>query len=110
MLHVMSQISAGPGVQGTQLKADAEELISARAPEGEWLVRDSHLLEERGIHPETKIRHGFVVDEILAEANGEGYDLVVLGTNAAEGWSHYLLEDITSKVVQSLDRPVLVMR
>lgn len=110
VLHVMSQISAGPGVQGTQLRADAEQLITAQAPEGEWLARDSHLLEEWGIHPETKIRHGFVVDEILAEANGEGYDLVVLGTNAAEGWSHYLLEDITSKVVQSLDRPVLVMR
>ena len=110
VLHVMSQISAGPGVQGEQLRANAEELITAHAPEGELLARDASLLNKRGIQPETKIRHGLVVDEILAEANGEDYDLVVLGTHAAEGWSRYLLADITAKVVEGIGRPVLVMR
>jgi nucleotide-binding universal stress UspA family protein len=106
----MSQISAGPGVQGELLRADAEELISARAPEGELLKRDTALLNQRGIQPHTKVRHGLVVDEILAEANGQDYDLVVIGMHAAKGWSRYLLEDITTKVVEGIGRPVLVMR
>jgi len=110
VLHVMSQISAGPGVQGEQLRANASELITAQAPEGELLVRDSLLLKERGVQSETKIRHGLVVDEILTEANRGDYDLVVIGTHAAEGWSRYLLEDITAKVVAGIGRPVLVMR
>lgn len=110
VLHVMSQISAGPGVQGEQLRANADELISAHAPEGEMLVRGVTLLNKRGIQPETKIRHGLVVDEILTEANGWDYDLVVIGMHATEGWSRYLLEDITAKVVEGIGRPVLVMR
>ncbi len=110
VLHVMSQISAGPGVSGQQLRANAEELIRAHTPEGEILENDLHVLEAVGVSAVTlKIRHGLVVDEIIAEADGGNYDLVVIGSHRHEGWGRYLLDNISTQVILDLDRPVLVI-
>lgn len=110
ILHVMSQISAGPGVSGGLLRANAEELIGQSASEGELLDRDAQDLEQPGIHPIPKVRHGFVVDEILAEARYGDYDLVVIGAFRFEGWQRFLLDDLARKVLIQVDRPVLVVR
>jgi nucleotide-binding universal stress UspA family protein len=110
VLHVMSQISAGPGIRGQQLRADAEELIENQSPEGELLKQDVQLLEKLKLHPFPKIRHGLVVDEILAEAHDGDYDLVVIGAYHGEGWRRILLDDLAHRVIVKLDRPVLVAR
>ena len=110
VLHVMSQITAASGVPDDQLRADANELIEARAPEGEWLERDLALLAVPQIQPRAKVRHGTVIDEILDEAQEGDYDLVVVGAHRDAGWQRWLLEDITHKVITLLDRPVLVVR
>jgi nucleotide-binding universal stress UspA family protein len=110
VLHVMSQISAGPGVRGKQLRADAEELIFEHTPEGEWLKQDLQVLARLSVNPRPKIRHGLVVDEILDEAKCEAYDLVVIGANRGEGWRRILLDDLAHQIIAKLDRPVLVVR
>ena len=110
ILHVMSQISAGPGVRGSQLRASAEELIAAHTPEGEILERDSEVLAGYNIVPHTKVRHGRVVDEILAEAREGNYDLVVIGSHAGQGWRRILLDDLAHQIITQVDRPVLVVR
>ncbi len=110
ILHVMSQISAGPGVRGGQLRASAEELIQEETPEGRLLKRDIQELEQSGIHPSPKVRHGLVVDEILAEAKTGGYDLVVIGAYRGKGWQRLLLDDLAHKLLVQLDRSVLVVQ
>jgi nucleotide-binding universal stress UspA family protein len=110
VLHVMSQISAGPGIKGKQLRAEAEELIEEHAPEGELLEEDVHVLERPGVRVRPKVRHGLVVDEILAEAEAGDYDLVVIGSHRGEGWQRILLDDIAHKILMQMDRPVLVVR
>jgi len=110
VLHVMSQISAGPGVSGRQLRADAEELIEKRAPEGELLDQDVRFLQQHNLHPRPKVRHGLVVDEIQAEARSGDYDLVVIGAHRGEGWRRILLDDLAHQVIAEIDRPVLVVR
>jgi len=110
VLHVMSQISAGPGVRGKQLRARAKELIEEHTPEGELLERDVRVLDRPGIHPRPKIRHGLVVDEILAEAKSGDYDLVVIGAYRGAGWRRILLDDLARKITIQLDRPALVVR
>jgi nucleotide-binding universal stress UspA family protein len=110
VLHVMSQISAGPGVKGNQLRAGVEELIDEGTPEGELLVRDVRTLERPGIHARAKVRHGLVVDEILDEARTGDYDLVVIGAHRGEGWQRILLDDLAHRIIVQLDRPVLVVR
>ena len=110
VLHVMSQISAGPGVPGKQLRASVEQLIKAHTPEGELLGRDIRVLEQPGIHPIPKVRRGLVVDEILTEARNGDYDLIVIGAHQGKKWQHFLLEDLAQKILMQSDRPVLVVK
>jgi hypothetical protein len=51
VLHVMSQISAGPRVSSQQLRADAQELIEKHSPEGELLDQDIRFLQQHNVQP-----------------------------------------------------------
>jgi nucleotide-binding universal stress UspA family protein len=110
VLHVMSQISAGPGVRGRQLRAEAKKLIEEDTPEGRLLEKDTQILERSSVHPVPKVRHGLVVDEIMAEASNGNYDLVVIGAYISEGWGRFLLDDMAHKILTQMDLPVLVVR
>ena len=110
VLHVMSQMSAGPGVRGKQLRSGSEELIEERAPEGELLGRDIEALASLGLRVGARVRHGLVVEEILDEAQRGDYDLVVIGAYRGQGWQRILLDDLAHRIVVELDRPVLVVR
>lgn len=110
VLHVMSQISAGPGVVGRQLRSNARELIDQHTPEGELLQEDLYALEKLGVHARAEVRHGLVVDEILAEARSGDHDLVVIGAYRGEGWQRILLDDQAHRILVQLDRPVLIVR
>lgn len=110
VLHVMSQISAGPGVRGVQLRAEVDQLIQEGSPEGRLFVRGVETLQRPGIRVYPKVRHGLVVDEILVEARQGDYDLVVIGAHRGEGWQRILLDDLAHRLVVQLDRPVLVVR
>lgn len=109
VLHVMSQITAWPGVPDDDLQASAEELIEEHTPEGEWLASDLEILAHPGIHPQPKVRHGIVIDEILAESE-ENYDLLVIGAHREAGWQRVLLENIAHEIITRVNRPVLVVR
>ncbi|MCJ7660657.1 MAG: universal stress protein [Anaerolineales bacterium] len=110
VLHVMSQISAGPGVRGEHLRANAEALIEVYAPEGNLLKQDIQVLRESEIHSTPKVRHGLVLDEILDESKKGNYDLVIIGAHQGEGWQRLLLEDQARKIMSQLHRPVLVVK
>lgn len=110
VLHVMSQISAGPGVRGKELRANAEELIREKTLEGKLLDYDVHVLSHPGLRPFPKVRHGLVVDEILAEARSEDYDLIVIGAHDTQTMKRLLLENIAEEILQQANRSVLVVR
>ena len=110
VLHVMSQMSAGPGVQGKQLRSDVEQLADLRAPEGALLGKDILALQRLGLNARAKVCHGLVVEEILEEARRGDYDLVVIGAYRGAGWQRILLDDLAHRIIVELDRPVLVLR
>jgi nucleotide-binding universal stress UspA family protein len=110
ILHVMSQISAGPGIQGEQLRSDADVLIDAHSPEGELLERDIEELKGTGVSTDPKIRHGLVVDEILEEARNGEYALVIIGAHIPVGWRNFLLDNIARKIVTQIDRSILIVK
>jgi nucleotide-binding universal stress UspA family protein len=110
VLHVMSHMSAAPGVDGHFLRADADDLIEAHAPEGELFTHNLAVLAKAGVQAVAKVRHGRVVDEVLSEAREGNYDLVILGAHAGTGWRRILLDDIAHQLVIGIDRPVLVIR
>jgi nucleotide-binding universal stress UspA family protein len=108
VLHVMSQVSAAPDVEGEELLATAEELIEEHTPEGEMLEDDVAALDLENVSPHPKVRHGMVIEEIMAEASD--YDLVVIGAYRGEGWQRILLDDLARKIIKQAGRPVFVAR
>jgi nucleotide-binding universal stress UspA family protein len=109
ILHVMSQMAAAPGVPGWELRASAEQLIEGHTREGTLLEHDAERLETLTLRPQTKIRHGLVVDEILAEMKEGNYDLVVIGAHQSAGWERFLLDDIAHQIVIKSANPILVV-
>jgi nucleotide-binding universal stress UspA family protein len=110
VLHVMSQISAGPVIhEDWQLQASAERLMQADTPEGRWLRDEVETLKQTGARVQAKVRHGPVVDEVLSEALGGGCDLLIIGAHRQAGWQRYLLDDLAHQIVARAERPVLVV-
>ncbi len=109
ILHVMSQMAAGPGVAGWELRAEAEELMEEDTPEGRLLEEDLERLSQMHVELEAKVRHGLVVKEILKEARSGDYDLLVIGAHQGKRWERFLLDDLAQEIVDDVDRPVLVV-
>jgi nucleotide-binding universal stress UspA family protein len=109
VLHVMSQIVARPGIPGNDLRSEAEKLIDKKTPEGKLLQKDLKTLKRAGFHTRPKVRHGLVVDEILAEAKEGEYDLVVIGAHQTGKGQALLLDNIAKKVIRNINRPLLVV-
>ena len=109
VLHVMSQITAGPGVPDWELQAGAEELMQKHTREGELLEDDLERLAQLNIRLEAKVRHGLVVEEILDEARSGDYDLIVIGAHQRQGWVRFLLDDLAHQIIVHADRPLLVV-
>lgn len=111
VLHVMSQVSSAPQKSKDALVISTGELIKRKTREGRWLQHDEKSLTEAGIpNPTLKVRHGLVIEEILAEARTGNYDLIIVGAHRGSGWRRILLDDITHQVIVHADRPVLVTR
>ena len=110
VLHVMSQISSSPGAEDWPLLAEAEQLMQEHTPEGIVLERDLQVLEQKEYPVTPKIRHGFVIDEILSEVQDGDYDLLVIGAHRKETWQRLLLDDIAHELLRQADRPVLVVK
>ncbi|MER2600462.1 MAG: universal stress protein [Caldilineales bacterium] len=110
VLHVMSQFTAWPGLPDDDLQASAEELIEDHTPEGEWLHSDLQMLTSSQVQAQAKVRHGPVIEEILAECAKTPYDLVVIGAHREAGWQRVLLENIARELIKRIPQPVLVVR
>lgn len=109
VLHVMSQMSAGPGVSGQQLRANSDELIRQDTVEGKILKQDLDLLTGSGIQVTAQVRHGLVIEEILGELKDSSYDLVIIGGHHSRGWQSLLLDDLARQIIYQVAEPVLVV-
>jgi nucleotide-binding universal stress UspA family protein len=112
-LQVMPQTPAPPGEPGGQfadLKASAKQLMKDGTPEGRHLEQALAILTELSVPAEARVRHGLVIDEILAEIYEGDHDMVLVGFRPARGWTRFLLDDLGQRIIDCTDRPVLVVR
>lgn len=98
---------AAMGAVGDIPPVDDDDL--ARAARSE-LDRFLAGLPPAGVDVEPVVRLGTPEEEILAEADGWGADLVVLGTHARTGISHLLLGSVAESVVRHGSWDALVVR
>jgi nucleotide-binding universal stress UspA family protein len=110
VLHVMSQMTALPGIRGWELRADAVELIYQHTPEGMRLEYDQEVFKQLNVPVEVKVRHGLVVDEIISEAEAQDFDVIVMGMPEVTGLQRYLVDDPVHKILLHGTRPVLVVQ
>lgn len=113
MLKVMPQTPAPsepPSSALADLYATAEQLMRGGTREGLHLSEALAILDGLDVRAEVRVRHGLVIDEILAEIYERDHGLVVVGTRPVEGWMRFLLNDVSQQIIGCTDRPVLVVR
>jgi nucleotide-binding universal stress UspA family protein len=110
LLHVMAE---PPAIYAdlVQLEEDVERLLESGSELGRNLLAQKQSLEKLGILVEVRVRHGFVVDQIFADASERGHDLIVTGSSPTRGpLGHYIMGDLTREIVNRANVPVLVAR
>jgi nucleotide-binding universal stress UspA family protein len=110
LLHVMAE---PPAVYAdlVRLEEDLDRLLESKSELGLNLRKQKQKLERLGAKAEVKIRHGIVLDQVFAETQEGNYDLVVTGSSQARGMvRHYIMGDLTRKILNRADCPVLVAR
>jgi nucleotide-binding universal stress UspA family protein len=110
LLHVMAE---PPAIYAdlVRLEEDVERLLESGSELGRNLLAQKQSLEKLGIVVEVRVRHGFVIDQIFADVNERGHDLIVTGSSPTRGpLGHYIMGDLTRGIVNRANVPVLVAR
>jgi len=110
LLHVMSQLPLAADAISNDLDASAEELMQRNSREGVHLKQMMELLAAEGQAGRAVVRHGLVLDEIIAEAREGRYDLLATGAHVTPGLNARLVGDLSADILLAADRPVLVVR
>ena len=110
LLHVLVQ---PPAVYANLVRSeeDVDELLQSSSSLGRALSHQKEILGKMAVPCEVHLRHGLVLDEVLAELQREDYGLVVTGSCPAnDRFRRYVMGDITREIVNRADLPVLVVR
>jgi nucleotide-binding universal stress UspA family protein len=92
----------------TVLAVSASAEAAART--AEILHRCEPLLKESGIRPRTVSRAGLPAEEIIREAEENGYDLVVIGAYGVRGLTRFVLGSTAYQIVGHMPVDTLVVR
>jgi nucleotide-binding universal stress UspA family protein len=90
---------------------DMVALLNSNSALARNLRTEKEIIERAGIPVIVQVRHGIVIDQILAEVERRDYDLVVSGSwPVRDAWRNYAIGNVTREIVNRTDRPVLVVR
>jgi len=102
-----------PAMHGTifRRQEDVAALLKSNSALGRNLRAAQEIIKRAGVPVVVEVRHGIVIDEILAEVERRDYDLVVSGSwPVRDAWRHYAIGNVTREIVHRTHRPVLVVR
>ena len=114
VLHVMSQLALEVGSQADDLRDTAQSAIQRRTREGLHLAWAVDQVQKAGVSAPVipVLRHGLVLDQVIAELREGKYDLFVIGSHHVSGRSRTLdafLEDVASDLVSATSCSVLII-
>ncbi|PYL47947.1 MAG: hypothetical protein DMF40_06680 [Verrucomicrobia bacterium] len=94
-----------------ELEEDVDALLRSGSELGRNLLAEKKALEKLGVAVQVRIRHGFIVDQLLKEMREGNYDLIVSGSSRARGpLRHYIMGDVTEAILENAESSVLVAR
>ncbi|MBV8140828.1 MAG: universal stress protein [Verrucomicrobia bacterium] len=90
---------------------DMVALLNSNSALARNLQHEKEIIERAGVRAIVRVRHGIVIDQILAEVEQCDYDLVVSGSwPVRDAWRNYAIGNVTREIVNRTDRPILVVR
>jgi nucleotide-binding universal stress UspA family protein len=110
LFHVMAE---PPAIYAhlRELEEDVTTLLASGSELGRNLVAEKKALEKLGVVVNVRVRHGFIIDQLLEEMREGNYDLIVTGSSRARGpLQHYIMGDVTQRILDSAECSVLVVR
>lgn len=110
-VHALFIVDQPTSVSGTgEGFSGLDNLLEAREQEGQDVTSEvAERASDRGIEATTEVRHGNPHDDILAYADENRIDLVVMGTHGRTGVKRALIGSVTEDVVRHADIPVLTV-
>lgn len=94
--------------------AVTRKLIPPAKREEQWLERARRIVESYDIKAQTKIREGYICDELIRESREGDYDLLVIGSRGYSeilaGVSEIVLGEIAQHVIQKIESSILVVK
>jgi nucleotide-binding universal stress UspA family protein len=110
LLHVMAEPPA-MYADLVRLEENVDQLLKSKSELGTNLRRQRRELERLGVSAEVRLRHGIVIDQVFEEVRAGDYDLIVTGTSQARGLlRHYIMGDLTRRILNRANCPVLIAR
>jgi nucleotide-binding universal stress UspA family protein len=110
LLHVMAE---PPPIYAdlVRLEEDVAQLLRSGSELGRNLLAQKHSLERLGVPTEVRVHHGLVLSQVFAEVRERKHDLIVTGSSRRHGpLGHYIMGDLTRRIVNRANVPVLVAR
>ena len=98
------------GLGGTAGPLFSEMSQAAAAEQYHRLERLAKEEVPESLQVTTLVREGFPPEEILAQVESGGHDLVVMGTHGRTGIGRVLLGSVTERVVREIKVPIMVTR
>ena len=102
-----------PAMHGTifRRQEDVTALLNSNSALGRNLRTAQEIIKRADVPVVVEVRHGIVIDEILAEVERRDYDLVVSGSwPVRDAWRNYAIGNVTREIVNRTHRLVLVVR
>jgi len=109
LLHVMSQVALEEGADEADLEAEADELMERHAREGVHLENMLQILRDEDVGAKAIVRHGLVVEEILAEARSGHFDMMIIGAHTTPDIAGLLSSDLSQRIMLAVKRPILIV-
>jgi nucleotide-binding universal stress UspA family protein len=110
LFHVMAE---PPAIYAhlIEMEEDVDALLASHSELGRNLAAEKKALEKLGVSVKVRIRHGFIIDELLEEMREGNYDLIVSGSTRTRGpLRHYIMGDVTHRILDSAECSVLIAR
>ena len=110
LFHIMAE---PPAIYAhlIELEEDVDALLASHSELGRNLAAEKKALEKLGVAVKIRIRHGFIIDQLLEEMREGNYDLIVSGSTRARGpLRHYIMGDVTHRILDSAECSVLIAR
>ena len=92
------------------LYPDQQQLDEFTAASRQYVADGRKILEAEGFAVQELADSGFPAEGILQAARSRDVDLIELGAHGYTGFTRFFLGSVSSKVVESADRSVLVVR